>query len=336
MSSAVPVMSESTMCSLVALDRRLDPIGTAAGRFGRHLFVEVALPWSRNVVQSSGFPPPLIELEKRAQEQGRPVRLLAIAPDGAYSIEGHTRIIYLRRPAEPFAEFLCDEWVVPDERLPLFAEALARSPEELDHFRTYQRERQGVRDVLVCTQGSRDACCGKFGYELYETLRARAGKPGDDSVRVWRVSHVGGHRFAPTVIELPELRQWGHVTPELMSAILDRTGDFGAVKRHYRGWAGLLSPWEQVLEREVLELEGWPCCSYPKSGRIIEFSADEKTARVELSLIMPEGVCKRYEADVEIYDTVTGPESCRDEGNTEFPCYRVRHIDVEVQCESAI
>ena len=85
-----------------------------------------------------------------------------------------------------------------------------------------------------------------------------------------------------------------------------------------------------------LRPEGWTALWTPKSGRVIEISTDGKEARVELNLVLPGGVSKRYEAVVEIYDKVMGPESCRSEGQTEFPCYRVTHIDVEVQSESAI
>ena len=55
----------------------------------------------------------------------------------------------------------------------------------------------GARDILVCTHGARDACCGKFGYGFYVEMRGLAAVRGD-GVRVWRTSHLGGHRFAPT------------------------------------------------------------------------------------------------------------------------------------------
>lgn len=51
--------------------------------------------------------------------------------------------------------------------------------------------------VLVCTHGSRDKCCGVLGGVTFAGLR----KILPDSV--WQVSHLGGHRFAPTALCLP-------------------------------------------------------------------------------------------------------------------------------------
>lgn len=62
---------------------------------------------------------------------------------------------------------------------------------------------------LVCTNGRRDRCCALFGLELYYSLRAVAGD------RVWRTTHVGGHRFAANVLTFPDGTYYGRV----------RTGD---------------------------------------------------------------------------------------------------------------
>lgn len=335
MHPAASMTTDSSMCSLVAHGRSLDPIGTAGGGFERHIFVEMPLPWSRNVLDSPGFPNDLVELPDRSKRDGRPARVLAIAPDPVYSVPGHTRVIHLQRPADPFSDFLVDEWVVPNESLDAFAKALNGTPQDLRDFDSYRQDRQGVRDFLICTQGSRDACCGKFGYELFRELRDQAEQFGDGNVRIWRVSHLGGHRFAPTAIELPDVRQWGHVTPEVAKAILSRTGEFKDVGQHYRGWAGLKTPWEQALEREVLEWEGWIAIQYPKSGRVVEVSEDERSARVSLSLDLPDGITKRYEAVVQVAETISAPESCRSDKETDFPCYRVSRIDVDVVGETS-
>lgn len=61
---------------------------------------------------------------------------------------------------------------------------------------------------LVCTHGSRDACCGSLGPRLAQALRA-AGQS-----QVWEVSHIGGHRFAPTLWHLPSWRMYGRVSLE--------------------------------------------------------------------------------------------------------------------------
>lgn len=57
--------------------------------------------------------------------------------------------------------------------------------------------------MLLCTQGSHDMCCGRLGNELADTIAAE--RPG---VVLRRVSHTGGHRFAPTLLALPSGRMW--------------------------------------------------------------------------------------------------------------------------------
>jgi hypothetical protein len=51
--------------------------------------------------------------------------------------------------------------------------------------------------LLVCTNGKRDQCCAKWGMPLYRML---AGVHTD----TWETTHLGGHRFAATLLWLPE------------------------------------------------------------------------------------------------------------------------------------
>jgi hypothetical protein len=64
--------------------------------------------------------------------------------------------------------------------------------------------------VLVCTNSRRDTCCALNGRPAAERLLARL--PG----RVWESSHVGGHRFAPTVLRLPVGWVFGSARAEAM------------------------------------------------------------------------------------------------------------------------
>lgn len=55
--------------------------------------------------------------------------------------------------------------------------------------------------TFVCTHGSRDACCAVVGRSVYDELLASV--PPDERSLVWEISHLGGHRFAPTTLSLP-------------------------------------------------------------------------------------------------------------------------------------
>ena len=59
----------------------------------------------------------------------------------------------------------------------------------------------GSPQVLVCTHGSRDRCCGVLGGAIFAQLKNQLKMMLPDAV--WQVSHLGGHRFAPTALCLP-------------------------------------------------------------------------------------------------------------------------------------
>ncbi len=66
--------------------------------------------------------------------------------------------------------------------------------------------------TLVCTHGRRDVCCSLLGVPLYDALVAqKLVRPADEPPTVWQASHLGGHRFAPVVLSLPDGHCYGRV-----------------------------------------------------------------------------------------------------------------------------
>jgi hypothetical protein len=68
---------------------------------------------------------------------------------------------------------------------------------------------------FVCTNGQRDVCCARFGLPTYAALRERVGD------RAWQTTHVGGHRFAPNVLTLPQAVLYGRVQPGDVGEFVD-------------------------------------------------------------------------------------------------------------------
>ena len=70
---------------------------------------------------------------------------------------------------------------------------------------------------LVCTHGIRDRCCAKLGVPVYQRLAQERGE------QVWQTTHLGGHRFAATMVVLPQGLQFGRVTaaeiPDMLAAL---------------------------------------------------------------------------------------------------------------------
>lgn len=69
--------------------------------------------------------------------------------------------------------------------------------------------------VLVCTNGRRDVCCAKLGVPVAQALRGQAG------VEVWQTTHLGGHRFAATLLCLPEGLCYGRIEPDHAPALTE-------------------------------------------------------------------------------------------------------------------
>ncbi|MCB0088889.1 MAG: sucrase ferredoxin [Caldilineaceae bacterium] len=68
---------------------------------------------------------------------------------------------------------------------------------------------------LVCTNGKRDRCCAKWGLPVYQSMADYAGQC------VWQTTHTGGHRFAATLVCLPEGVMYGWVTPDDAQPLID-------------------------------------------------------------------------------------------------------------------
>jgi hypothetical protein len=150
--------------------------------------------------------------------------------------------------------------------------------------------------LLICTQGSHDVCCGTEGTRLVIEL-----EQGGLDVRIHRVSHTGGHRFAPTAMTLPDGRMWAGVDAELVEMVMKRKGDHLAAARCCRGsWVATRGP-AQVAERAIFELEGW---DFDKRDRrvtaledtpgVFEVTADDDrwTVRVEIARDVPTITCR--------------------------------------------
>jgi hypothetical protein len=87
------------------------------------------------------------------------------------------------------------------------AELLAVDWTPLRRFAPVDGEPHDEPLYLVCTNGKHDACCAEFGRPVAAVLAAEVGDA------VWEVSHVGGDRFAATLVCLPDGLYYGRVDP---------------------------------------------------------------------------------------------------------------------------
>lgn len=297
---------KQSFCSLLFHKHGDDPIGSA-GFYTSFLFVEVPLPWSHKVQESESFPSGLAEVLTRCTDQGRPFRLQAFSSDSCRSAAGFVRLFYFSRPTitkDPFyqsSSYNKLEYVIPMDRLNELVESiLMGSIEQIDTWQSYKQLTADVREIFVCTHGAHDLCCGRFGHSSYQWLDQQCDA---QHIRVWRTSHIGGHRYAPTLIDMPEGRYWAYMTPDVLPHLLQRQSSFTEIVDHYRGWS-MLTAFEQVAERKLFSQYGWDWIQFHK-----EFKSqmiDDSTAIVTITFSSPNLEIKGvFETEVYISDTIT-------------------------------
>ncbi len=231
--------------------------------------------------QAGTLPQPIIDLLDHWLQQyqagrGYPHYLLVVAPDPTYSCAGFRRVMFYRRPAGLFSHFDKAEYLVPVDEM---GAALYEARAELPRFEPYRvPECDPMRDILVCTHGTVDTACAKFGYPFYKHMR---GTYSNERLRVWRVTHLGGHVFAPTLMDMPSGHFWAYVGAEQAAQIVRRDGDPGTLRDYYRGWAGLSDGFLQAAECELWQQQGWTWFDYPKTGEILA-QANDKWAEVRI------------------------------------------------------
>ena len=240
-------------CSDWSRAASLSPIGTS-GSYDGYLLVEIPLPWPRDAgdtAEGAALAPLTGPLRYRLQA-------IAAAEPAADPRERRV-ILHARRPGEAgfsgyrrFSSRAGDS--LTDTAAALIAAAAGDAPSELA---------APAVDVLVCTHGTRDSCCGRRGANLAVELAAPGLLPGEN---LWRTSHMGGHRFAPTFMVLPQGTVWGFADADLVTRVIRRDGDFASAADHYRGCPGLDSPQVQALELEVLRRVGWSVLDRQRTG----------------------------------------------------------------------
>lgn len=324
-------MVESTLvksyCNVMALQKGLNPNGHA-DNFQDAVLLEIPLPWKRNLYQEANpLPQQAIDLlalwlAEYRQTGQYPHRPLLIAPDAAYSREGYRRVMFYARTGQAFSAFDKCEYSVPVDEMGALLWAYFQAPQDLARFEAWRvPAADSIRDVLVCTHGTIDAACAKFGYPLYKHLREQH---ANDDLRVWRVSHFGGHVFAPTLMDMPTGHYWAYVEEAQAGQIVRQAGDVRALRGHYRGWAGLARGFLQAAECELWQRYGWEWFCFEKHGEIVLQDDATPPTWAEVRISYTHGDLRGvYEARVEVAQHIDTPNNTNDDHTLAFAQYRV-------------
>lgn len=242
-------------CAISAQRAGEDLIGTA-GYYQTYVLIECPLPWPKNAFDSPCIPLALRQYVDAIRAK-QSIQFLCINR-GTASQPSRTAVLVYER-TDQLTLNLSDEDFANSYRGHEFqVNGLDQVITCLEnHWQGQQLGRTiDQQDIFICTHGMRDKCCAQFGQPFFRVAK-RSVQQGDlPNIRVWKVSHIGGHRFAPTAISLPDGRYYGRLTLSVLQAIVTRSGPVSQLCSVYRGW-GMLPPPLQVLERQLLLNHGW-------------------------------------------------------------------------------
>ncbi|MGC5170141.1 sucrase ferredoxin [Microbacterium sp. DT81.1] len=223
--TALPATFEPTgawePCSDRSLERD-DPLAGTGGFGARWLLVEIDGAWGAHAFFQSRLDPAIGRaLVRRAEGAG--MRTVAIRRYGRRADE--------RRSQRRW------RWAVADARTGLESVrwGVVEDPAELldiplDGTAGTASDRPVV---LVCTHARHDQCCAVRGRPVAKALA------GAFPEETWESSHLGGDRFAATMIVLPHGLYYGRVPTADAVAIIDRYLQGELVDQYYRGRSSL-------------------------------------------------------------------------------------------------
>lgn len=218
---AGPAASPWRPCSDGARERG-DPLPGTAGRGDRWLLVELESSWGRHAFFDSALDPALgAAIVARAEDAG--IRPLAIRRTGlrADARRGQSRYRWALVDARPGQESI--RWgdvADPRELLHLPLDGSTGTPSHRPVF-------------AVCTHARHDQCCAVRGRPVVEALAH------SHPEETWECSHLGGDRFAATMIVFPHGLLYGAVPAEHAEGIAALADNGRVDPRYLRGRTSL-------------------------------------------------------------------------------------------------
>ena len=221
--------TDPSRCSVASL-RRGDPQAGTAPVASRWLLVEHQGPWAKKPMDTEPLLGPVgAEVDERAASFGG-------------------KVLLVRRPGRraPGAEE--HHWYAVDTVRRTWVRGTWRTPADLldaaralgDDLSASQEEAEPM--VLVCTHGVRDACCAVRGRPIVTTLSRALPE------QVWECTHLGGHRFAGTLLSLPDGACFGRLDPQSAVEVVRAHQQGRTDPTHLRG----STRWEPAVQAAVV------------------------------------------------------------------------------------
>jgi len=254
--------------------RHLDePLAGTAATARTWLLIEQPGPWGAKALTSSHLDP-VLGRALEAAAAGTGVRIALIRRPGRHA-DCHTpskRHVYAAHTI-PGNVWLHDATTSdPQQVLNLDFAALGMGDPHTFDAVLQGRPHTGAPLALVCTNGKRDRCCALLGRPLAAEL-ASSGVHG-----TWEVTHLGGHRFSPTLLVLPYGYTYGRAEAHAVKEILQAVREGRVVTEGCRG----SSAWERPGQAAELAVR----------------TATREHAADALTVVRTDGAAPRWEVTV--------------------------------------
>lgn len=147
--------------------------------------------------------------------------------------------------------------------------------------------------VLVCTDSRRDACCARYGFSTYKALGAIADR---EKFNIVQATHVGGCRFAASLVVMPQRQRYGRMTAGQAPAFLETLARGGIFLPAYKGRTDAPEPlqiaeiaamkWAAEHDRPgaAISLDYSPLPGEARQGDEIGILAESGGARLDIRL----------------------------------------------------
>jgi hypothetical protein len=171
---------------------RADPLGGSAPPARRWLLLEHPGPWRIDAIAGAGIDP--VVLSTLLEKAGPATRVLLIRRPGRIDRRAARRWIVTGLDSTT----VTGRWQDDHDLLEAADALIAASPPSSEPPQPL---------ILVCAHGVHDVCCALRGRPVALELASRWPE------LVWECSHIGGDRFAPNVVLLPDGFYYGNLEP---------------------------------------------------------------------------------------------------------------------------
>lgn len=217
----LPTVAEYDFCSVYSREEAGEPLRATATRADLWMSLEYTGRWGARAFAESDLPESVKEHIGAFQESTPNTRLQFISRGGSYEPQPIHFYVSVANAARP--RLYAFELSAYEELLELNLEAFYSDEE------AYEAQRSEEKLFFVCNNGLRDACCAKFGIPVHAAMAREGGE------RVWKCTHIGGHRLAPNLLFLPHALSYGRVAPEDAAELVQSYEEERILLRRLRG-----------------------------------------------------------------------------------------------------